>query len=293
MSTEPSWDLYRTFAAVLREGSLSGAARSLGLTQPSVARHVDALEAAVGGELFVRSQRGLSPTDRALALRPHAEALAAASASLLRTASGEAGAVAGTVRVSASEMVGSVHLPPILAASRRANPKLAVELVLNNALDDLLLRRADIAVRMIAPTQQALIARRVGKLAIGFHAHRSYCERRGVPGSFDALRAHDLIGPDTETPAVRAFLDLLPGIGRSDFALRTDSDVAHLAMIRAGSGIGVCQIAIARHDPDLVRILPDAFEIDLPLWIVMHEDLRSDPRCRAVFDAVAEGLGRL
>ena len=112
-------DLFRTFAFVLREGSLSGAARALGMTQPSVARHIDALEAAVGGKLFIRSQRGLSPTDRGLALRTHAESLMATSAALLRAASG-AEAVSGTVRVTASEVVGAEHLPPILADLRRA-----------------------------------------------------------------------------------------------------------------------------------------------------------------------------
>ena len=102
-STEPSWDFYRTFLAVLNEGSLSGAARVLGLTQPTVGRHIDALEAAIGFQLFTRSQHGLSATPAALELRPHAETLSSAAASLLRTASGQGGTVKGTVRVSASE----------------------------------------------------------------------------------------------------------------------------------------------------------------------------------------------
>lgn len=287
---EPSWDLYRTFAAVLREGSLSGAARVLGLTQPSVARHVDALERAVGADLFVRSQRGLSPTDAALALKPHAESLAAMSAALLRTASGPPGEVAGTVRVSASEVVGIEHLPPILTGLRRQHPMLAIELVLSNALDDLLQRHADIAVRMVQPTQQALVTRKVGYLTVGLHAHRDYLDRRGVPQGMDALIDHDMIGYDVETPAIRAIARHFPALGRSAFALRTDSDVAQLSAIRAGFGIGICQTSIAARDPDIVRVLAGAFEVRLDTWIAMHEDLRSNPRCRAVFDALATGL---
>lgn len=290
MNAEPSWDLYRTFAAVLREGSLSAAARRLGLTQPSVARHIDALEEAVGADLFVRTQRGLSPTDRALALRPHAEALVCASAALLRTASGEAGEVAGTVRVTASEVVGVEHLPPLLARLRRDHPALGVELVLSNAVDDLLQRRADIAVRMVEPAQQALVARRVGAVTLGLHAHRDYLDRRGMPSGLADLASHDLIGVDTETPAVRAVLRHLPGIDRSACALRVDSDVAQLAAIRAGFGVGVCQVEVARRDPALVRVLPGVFGVRLPLWIVMHEDLRTSARCRTVFDALSVGL---
>lgn len=292
MSNDPSWDLFRTFAFVLREGSLSGAARALGMTQPSVARHIDALEAAVGGKLFVRSQRGLSPTDRGLALRPHAESLVATSAALLRAASG-AEEVSGTVRITASEVVGAEHLPPILADLRRAHPALAVELVLSNAVSNLLQRQADIAVRMVEPTQQALIARKVGAVTIGFHAHRDYLAARGVPTTARDLLAHDLIGVDTETPAVRAVLGRMPGLTREAFGLRTDNDLAQLAAIRAGCGIGVCQVEIARRDPNLVRVTPDLFSFDLPLWVVMHEDLRSSASCRAVFDALVAGLGRV
>lgn len=292
MSNDPSWDLFRTFAFVLREGSLSGAARALGMTQPSVARHIDALEAAVGGKLFVRSQRGLSPTDRGLALRPHAESLVATSAALLRAASG-AEEVSGTVRITASEVVGAEHLPPILAALRRAHPTLAIELVLSNAVSDLLQRQADIAVRMVEPTQQALVARRVGAVTLGFHAHRDYLAARGVPTTARDLLAHDLIGVDTETPAVRAVLSRMPGLTREAFGLRTDSDLAQLAAIRAGCGIGVCQVEIARRDPNLVRVTPDLFSFALPLWVAMHEDLRGGARYRAVFDALAEGLGRV
>lgn len=290
MNNDPSWDLYRTFAAVLREGSLSAAARSLGLTQPSVSRHIDALEQVVGASLFVRSPRGLSPTDRALALRPHAETLANASAAMLRTASGDAEAVSGTVRVTASEVIGIERLPPILAAVRREHPALAVELVLSNAVDDLLQRRADIAVRMVAPTQQALVTRRVGAVTIGFHARRDYLDRRGTPASIADLGRHDLIGVDTMTPAVRAILAGFPSVSRADFALRTDSDVAQLAAIRAGFGIGICQVELAREDMALVRVLPETFGVELPIWIVMHEDLRGSARCRVMFDALAAGL---
>ncbi|WP_260599188.1 LysR family transcriptional regulator [Sphingomonas endolithica] len=258
MNSEPSWDLYRTFAAVLREGSLSGAARVLRITQPSVSRHIEALEQAVGGALFVRSQRGLSPTDRATALGPYAEELVATSAAFMRSASATVGEVAGTVRVSASEIVAVEHLPSMLAGIRQDHPQLAIELVASNALDDLLQRRADIAVRMVAPEQQALVATRAGSVTLGLHARQDYLARRGMPAAIDDLAGHDLIGPDTDTPGTRAVLNLLPELKRASFALRVDSDVVQLAAIRSGFGIGVCQVEIARRDPLLVRVLPQS-----------------------------------
>lgn len=293
MNSDPGWDLYRSFAAVLRTGSLSGAARALGMTQPSIARHVDALEAALGVDLFVRTQRGLSPTDAALRLKPHAESLEATAAALRRAVAPDADATAGTVRITASEIVGTEHLPGILTRLRQRHPSLQVELVLSNTVDDLLQRHADIAVRMVEPAQQALVVRRAGAVEVGLHAHRRYLERREMPRTLAELGGHDLIGFDTETPMIRAIGARFPELNRSAFALRADSDIAQLAAIRAGFGIGFCQIQVARRDPDLVRVLEAEIGFSFGMWIAMHEDLRSNRACRAVFDALAEALGAI
>lgn len=291
MSREPDWNLYRTFHAVLCEGSLSGAARLLGMTQPSIARHIDALEIALGVSLFVRTPRGLSPTDAALELKPLAEHMAATSAALLRTSEGGQGKeISGTVRISASEVVAVHHLPSILARLRREHPRLTLELSPSNAVDDLLQRKADVAVRMIRPEQQALISRYVGVVAVGLHARQDYLDRRGTPRQLEDLNSHDLIGYDVETPAIRALAGRYPTLQRSAFVLRVDSDVAQLAAIRAGFGIGFCQTKLAAEAPALVRVLPDAFQLDLQTWVVMHEDLRDSPACRVVFDALHRGL---
>ena len=293
MNTSPSWDLYRSFEAVLRTGSLSGAARMLGLTQPSIARHIDALEQAIGRDLFVRSQRGLTPTAAALELRPYAELLATTSAALLRTAEGSAGKIAGTVRISASEVVSAEHLPAILSRLRQKHPALAFEISASNSVDDLLQRQADIAVRMVQPTQKSLIARKVAPIPLGLHAQADYLARRGTPVTLQDLADHDLIGFDTETPAIRAFAEQFPAFNRTSFALRIDSDVAQLAAIRAGFGIGICQVPIAARAPGLVRVLAADFAVDLDVWIVIHEDLRTSPRCRMVFDALVEAFSAL
>jgi DNA-binding transcriptional LysR family regulator len=293
MSSEPDWNLHRTFLAVLQQGSLSGAARQLGLTQPTVARHIDSLEHAVGGDLFLRTPRGLSPTEIAIELKPYAESLAATAGAMMRAASGATGDVRGTVRLTASEAVGVEHLPAILTQLRQRHPGLVLELAVSNAVDDLLGRESDIAVRNVEPTQGALVARKLPTIALGLHAHRAYLERRGTPRTVADLAAHDLIGFDRETPAIRGIAQRFPSLARSAFALRSDSDLAQLAAIRAGFGVGFCQVPIARRDPNLVRILPSAVNFEMGVWIVMHEDLKSSARCRVVFDALVEGLSNL
>lgn len=288
-ASKPAWDVYRSFLAVLREGSLSGAARALGLTQPTIGRHLDALEQGLGAALFVRSQQGVGPTEAALELRPYAEALEAAADALVRAAANQRGA-RGTVRITASEIVGAEVLPPIIAKLQQEHPDIVVELVLSNRTEDLLRRDADIAVRMVRPSQQALVARRVGVVKLGLHARRDYLARTGAPASMDDLHRHALIGFDKRTAFIRGLQESGIPLDREMFSLRADSDLAQLAAIRAGCGIGVCQIGLARRDAQLVRVIPDRFEIELETWIAMHEDLRSSPRCRIAFDALATGM---
>ena len=286
----PNWDLYRTFLGVYEHGSLSGAARELGLTQPTVGRHIDALEQAVGAELFTRSQSGLSPTDLATELHPYASALASTTEALLRAASAKTNEIAGTVRVSASEVVAVEVIPPILADLQDRYPGLQIELSASDQVEDLLHREADIAVRMAEPSQTALVVRRIGGIPVGLFAHRRYLERHGTPKTVADLTEHRIIGYDRQTAFVRAMAKRYPLFANLTDALRTDSNLAQLAAIRGGVGIGACQIGLAADDPDLVRILPRAFDAALETFVAMHENLRASPRCRAVFDALVAGL---
>jgi DNA-binding transcriptional LysR family regulator len=290
MAQEVGWELYRSFLGVLSEGSLSGAARSLGITQPTVGRHISALEKSLGLALFTRSQTGLLPTEAALSLRTYAEAMSSTAAALQRAAAGQGEGVKGTVRVSASEVIGAEVLPPILRELRDQHPQLTIELVLTNRVQDLLRREADIAVRMTPPQQGALVVKRVDTVTLGLHAHQSYLAQRGTPRNAAELEQHSLIGFDAETPFIRAARKALPVWTRESFSLRTDSDLAQLALIRSGCGIGVCQVAIAKREPSLVRVMPRRFEFKLETWVAMHEDLRASPRCKVTFDALVRGL---
>ncbi len=288
--SEIGWELYRSYLGVLQEGSLSGAARAMGIAQPTVGRHIAALEKSLGVTLFTRSQTGLLPTEAALALQTFAEAMSSSATALKRAAEGQGSGINGTVRITASEVMGVEVLPPIITQLQSTYPDLKVELVLTNRVQDLLQREADIAVRMTQPKQEQLIARRVGQVQLGLHAHPTYLQQRGTPTSLADLAHHALIGFDEETPFVRAARKGFPLWNRDAFAVRTDSDLAQLAMIRAGSGIGICQVNLAARDPQLVHVLPGSIPLALEIWLTMHEDLRNNPRCKVTFDALLLGL---
>jgi DNA-binding transcriptional LysR family regulator len=290
MAHDIGWELYRSFLAVLAEGSLSGAARALGVAQPTVGRHVACLEKSLNLALFTRSQIGLMPTEAALSLRTYAESMQSTVAALERAAASQGTGVRGTVRVTASDIIGVEVLPPIIARLRNQHPELAVELVLTDRVQDLLRREADIAVRMVRPRQELLVARCLGQIELGLYAHQHYIARHGAPGSIAELAKHSLIGFDQATAFVRNASKALSAWRREDFAMRTDNNLAQLALIRSGAGIGVCQAAIARRDGAMVRILPKLFSLPLETWVTMHEDLRNSPRCRVTFDALVKGL---
>jgi len=286
------WTQIRSFLAVAQTKSLSAAARELGLTQPTLGRHIDALERALGAKLFTRSVHGLTATEAALDLVPHAQAMATTAAALERTASGEAAEERGTVRVTASDVIGAEVLPAILTSFRAAHRGIALELALSNRSEDLLKREADIAVRMIRPAQQNLIARRIGDVPIHLYAHKSYAKRRGLPKTVADLAAHDVIGYDGETRAYDAYAKEGLPIGRDLFALRTDNDLAQIALMRAGAGIGGMQKQLAARDRNLLPVLHGAVRLPLEMWLVMHEDLRTNRRIRLLYDWLAEGLTR-
>jgi DNA-binding transcriptional LysR family regulator len=283
------WERQRAFLAVMTEGSLSAAARRLAIAQPTVRRRIEELEAQLGTPLFTRSPSGLLPTERAHALCEHARAMAMAADAFVRTASAGLDEVAGTVRISASDVIAIEVLPAILAGVMHAHPALVIELSPTNRNEDMLRREADIAVRMVAPQQEALVARRIGAVPLGLHAHPDYLARAGKPTTMEALRAHPLIGIERDSPLLRTLQQKGFPVRIEDFSFRSENDLAQLAAIRAGLGIGFCQVGIGRRD-GLVRLLPEAPVLDLETWVVCHEDLRSVARVRAVFDALVTGL---
>lgn len=282
----------RSFLAALEQGSLLGAARRLQSSQPTIGRHIAELESQLGVVLFERTGRGLLPTDTALRVADAARAMEAGAHQLARSVSGADNAVAGTVRITASQPVACFLLPPLLAQMRLALPDVQVALVASNAVSNLLRREADIALRMVQPDQASLVARRVGKVTLSACAHQDYLRRRGMPRQPTDLLAHDLVGEDRNDTIVKGFAAMGYPVTRADFAFRTDDLIASWQAVRAGLGVGFMADYLIRSDSAVVALLPMLKIPPLPVWLTVHREIRTSQRIRAVYDFLAQAIPR-
>ncbi|MCA9632710.1 MAG: LysR family transcriptional regulator, partial [Myxococcales bacterium] len=225
--SEPSWDLYGAFLAIMQEGSLSAAARTLGLAQPTVRRQLERLESELDVVLFTRSPNGLKPTELAFSTLPYAESMASMARALVRASSAPEADERGTVRIGASEVVGAEVLPSILTELLASRPRLQVELALSNKNEDLLRRGVDVAVRMVRPTQDGLLARRAGRLELGLFASPTYMALHPTPKRLqDLLTGQFLVGADRDLGFNEGLRQVGLELSSRNFALRTDNQLA-------------------------------------------------------------------
>jgi DNA-binding transcriptional LysR family regulator len=287
------WSLLPAVLSVADHGSLSAAARQTGLSQPTLGRQIRAAEAALGGPLFDRHARGLSPTDLMQTLLPHLRNMQEAAEALKLQAAGQAETTTGTIRLTASQVVSGFLLPPILARFRETHPGLSVELAPSDTTQNLLFHEADIALRMYRPTQLDMVTRHLGDLPIGLYATRDYIARRGRPEGLHDILDHDLIGYDRSDLIIEGFRAAGLPVTRESFALRCDDQVTYWHLVLSGAGIGVGQRAVASQSAEVVDLFPDADLPRLPVWITAHERLRHTPKVDALWSALITGLAPL
>ncbi|WP_295552231.1 LysR family transcriptional regulator [Limnohabitans sp. Rim8] len=283
-----NWALIPSFLAALEHGSLMGAARATGMSQPTLGRHIAELEDQLKVILFERTGRGLQPTAQALELAEAANTMRDGAAQFSRMASGSGQTVRGRVRLSASQPVACFLLPPILARMRQALPDVVVELVVSNSVSNLLLREADLALRMVRPEQGSLVAKHIGQMALRACASQSYLQRKGTPLLPTDLLAHDLITGDRNTEIEDGFAALGFPANSLLHGLRTDDLIAHWAAVQAGLGVGFVSEHLIDSDPTVEAILPMIELPVLPIWLTVHRELRTSALMRAVFDFLAD-----
>lgn len=284
------WALVKSFLAVLDAGSLMGAARRTGALQPTLSRHITEFEAQLGAPLFERTGRGVSPTPAALAIADAARQMQAGAETLSRTLAGQRDQTTGVVRLTTSMVAAAYLLPPVIAALRREEPGIVIELVASNQLTNLLRREADIAVRMVRPVQSSLVARKIGSVGIGAYAHERYLQQAGTPQTPADLARHALIGYATDDVIERGFAAMGVALRRENFAIRTDDQVAYGMLIAQGAGIGFVAHYNAPHWPGVRRVLPQLPIPSLPCWLAVHREIRSSKVVRRVYDFLAQAL---
>jgi DNA-binding transcriptional LysR family regulator len=282
-----NWSLIPSFLAALEHGSLLGAARATGLSQPTLGRHIAELEQQLNVVLFERTGRGLQATPNALALAEAAQTMQTGAAHFSRMASGSATGLQGLARLSASQPVACFLLPPILTRMRQALPDITVALVVSNDVSNLLRRDADIALRMVRPEQSSLIAKRIGHIDIRACANHDYLQRKGKPQQAADLVAHDLIAGDSNSDIDMGLV--AKGFAAQDlrFALRSDDLIAQWAAVKAGLGVGFMGHYLLRSEPTVQLLLLDLELPQFPMWLTVHRELQTSARIRAVYDFLA------
>lgn len=294
------WNLLRSFVAVVDTGTLTGAAERLGSTQPSVGRHVRALEKALGETLFVRLPGRLTPTAQGLALYEVAARMRDAAREITQglepdgTAAATPAPIGGVVRITTGEVLGVKVLPALLAPLLQQHPQLEIELVVSNTTENLRRREADIAVRFYRPTQDDVITSHLGQVEIGLYVRRDRLAGHAPPATLDdAMRLADQLPPIGYDQVPVDLAGLLRGPAPSkplQFRLRTDAILAQHAAVEAGLGVGNHWVGLARQQPELVRVLADQVAVKLDVWLCAHDELRRSRRMRLVWDHVAAML---
>ena len=284
------WTLARAFLATAEEGSFSGAARRLRLTQPTLGRQVAALEQALGVVLFERTGRSMSLTEAGHDMLEHVQAMSDAADHMALIAAGRSQSIEGRVTITASDVMCTYVLPPVLRQLRQRAPRLQIDVVAANDIRDLMRREADIAIRHVRPDQPELTARQLREKSAHFYAARSYLQARGRPRNLDSLAQHDFL----HFGDVDRMLEHLNPMGLSlnaeHFQIGSQNGVVCWELARQGLGIVPMTDEVGDLFPDMEQVLPDMQPFKIPVWVVSHRELHSSRRIRLVFDMLADFL---
>lgn len=286
------WNKARAFLVTAEEGSLSAAARALGMAQPTLGRQVDGLEQELGIVLFERVGRGLTLTPSGLELLDHVRDMGQAAGRVSLTALGQSQALEGTICISAGETYATVLLPPIIAKLRKMEPGIQVEIVVANHASDLRRREADIAIRNFRPTEPDLIAKKIADAHAVLYATPDYIAQIGNPTKPYDLLSADFVNLDHSGMLLKGLNTLGLGLTEANFPLLTESYLVMWELVRQGAGIGILDAEIGDADPTVQRVLPDLEPLVFPIWLVAHRELTTNRRIRMVFDFLAAELRR-
>ncbi|MGC4092744.1 MAG: LysR family transcriptional regulator [Polyangiaceae bacterium] len=285
------WNHARAFLVTAEEGSLSAAARALGVSQPTLGRQVTALEAELGVALFERVGRGLMLTQSGLELLEHVRPMAEAANRVSLSASGKSQAIEGPICITASEVNTAFLLPVALAELRRRHPGIEVKLVATNALRDLRKREADIAIRSGRPSDPNLIATRLRDTPAHLYATRGYLNSIGNPTQMSDFSRADFVGFSDDDRFLTGMNALGFALTRKNFPLHTENHMVLWQLVKSGLGVGAIIEEVGDAEPLVERALPSMAPIPVPTWLVAHRELYTSRRVRVVFDLLLEHLG--
>ena len=284
------WNRARAFLVTAEEGSLSAAARALGMTQPTLGRQVTALEQELGVVLFNRVGTGLVLTSGGLELLDQARIMGDAANRMSLSASGQSKEIEGSICISASEVDATFRLPAIIAKLRKMAPGIEVEIVASNTPSDLGRREADIAIRNFRPTQSELIAKKIKDIPAQLYATPKYLKNIGMPTAVADLNEAIFIGFDSTDRLLKGLNQRGLNLSKKNFRLISENHIVHWELVKQGLGIGIMPADIGDAEPLVQPVLEGFKLLTFPMWITAHSELKTSTRVRLVFDLLATEL---
>lgn len=287
------WNRAKALLVAAEEGSFSGAARALGSTQSTVGRQIAALEQELGIPLVERIGRGIELTPSGLELVEHIRAMGESAARVSRIAAGQSLSLEGVVTISASEVISAFLLPGIVSSIIAEHPKLQIELIATNSTSDLRRREADIAIRNFEPQDPELVARKAGMMRARLYASADYLKTLPQPVTTEGLSDAVFLGFDLDETLINLLRSSGFKLSQPNFPVVCANQLVQWEMVKAGHGIGVMMEKVGRAEPGVLEVLPDAFEVPVPIWLTSHREVKTSKKIRFVFDTLWSGLSRL
>ncbi len=284
------WNHLRAFLATADMQSLSGAARRLGLTQPTLSRQVAALENSLSLLLFERVGRGLQITEAGRELLNHVRDMGAAASRAGIAASGQRSDLTGWVRVTASDIMSAQLMPAVIADLHKVAPLLKVEVVATNDISDLMRREADIAIRHMRPQEPDLVARLVSEPVGYFYAAKSLLDRVGRPTTPAEMVAMDWVAYGNVDQMIDYMTGMGLDLGADNFRVSSADGLVAWEMGKAGLGICPMEGTAGDAEPLMERVMAETFSVGYPVWLVAHREIHTSPKIRLVFDILASAL---
>lgn len=285
------WQWWQFFLEIAEHGSLSKAASGLKISQPTLSRHLVAMEKELGHLLFERSSQGLTLTPFAGSLVEEGKVMQSSARRLQRISQGQDKQLQGRVRLSVNEMMAQYYIPILLPKFMQLYPEVFVEVEVTNKASSIDKRDADIAIRMFKPRQLDLIAQYLNELELGLFASKTYLRNNGTPKTVKQLfdEKHCLLGFDRDQKFIEGGRQLGFDIKNEQFSFRSDSIALQFELAKQNAGI------VATHKNLAIKQGLQLLAIDiklpsLPIYLVCHRDIHHNPRIRVMMSYLAKNL---
>lgn len=289
----PNLEYLRSFSMVVKYGSVAGAVNKSKLSLPTLSRHIKLLEAELGASLFSRTNNGMMITEIGEQVYATSKILFQTAADLRSDVLQSKANKSGIVKIVASTGIAAIILPKIFNSADLLSSDIQLHLATTHNVTDELLGENDIAIQTHRPTNLNLIASRIGEIALGAYASATYLDLMGEPGSLSDLKDHHIVG-GLETKSFRDLINQSFGsnVSNQAFHLSCENHSVAWQMVRAGCGIGFTHISYGDNEPLVKRVLKILPTLDLPIWLVAHQEINNSHRIRFIYDLISNGINK-